>query len=220
MRDLPQPLLDELNAASILHLILLGEFDFVEGMQRFWAGPEGHALSWNGNTYNSISDLGQIDKVSEAQGLTDSRTTVSLRVNSDSVDVVGGADSRGRAANLYILFINPDPLQVIGSMKFAKTMGALRVSASISREGDRKIINEKVDLELMDETAILSRSHICRLTYEQGLRIDPNDHGLEYVSDPTMANIPGGLNDHRPVPPHWPPGVPWPGPLGPNYGLT
>jgi hypothetical protein len=180
MRDINPLALTALANDAMIHIIPLADFDFVEGIERFWAGPEGHALSWNSQVWNSISDIGQIDKISEAQqGLADARTVVSLRVNSEQVDVI--------------------------SLSFAKTMGALRVLASVrgSNEEQDKIVEEKIELELLDETATLGRSFFTRMTYEQGLRIDPADHGLQFVSDPTMGNLPGGLTDARNPPQHY-----------------
>jgi hypothetical protein len=205
MRDINPLALTALANDAMIHIIPLADFDFVEGIERFWAGPEGHALSWNSQVWNSISDIGQIDKISEAQqGLADARTVVSLRVNSEQVDVIDGADSRGRAANIHLLIVS-DTLSVLGSLSFAKTMGALRVLASVrgSNEEQDKIVEEKIELELLDETATLGRSFFTRMTYEQGLRIDPADHGLQFVSDPTMGNLPGGLTDARNPPQHY-----------------
>ena len=198
MRDLNQAALDALDEDDVIHIIPLADFDFVEGIQRFWAGPEGHAISWGGFTWNALADLGQIDKISEAQqGLADSRTIVSLRVDSETVDVIEGADSRGRAAHIHLL-ITDDQLSVLGSLTFTKTMGALRVAASVRRgEEQSRVVDERIELELLDETAKLNRSHISRMTYEQGLRIDPNDHGLEFVSDSGIGTLGKGLEDPR-----------------------
>ena len=198
MRDLNTPVLDELDESTEIHILPLAEFDFVEGTVFVWAGPEGHAIGYNGDTYTSLSDIGQIDKISEAQGLSNSRTTVSLRIGSDSpVDKISGSDSRGRDAVLRLLLVT-DQTEGIGVIEFFKTIGALRVQSNASgsrKEGDLEI-QDSIEMDLLDETWRLENSHFVRMTYEQGLRIDSDDHGLEFVSQPDIGNL-NGLDDAR-----------------------
>jgi hypothetical protein len=195
VRDLDTDVLNAL-ANDEIHIAVLGEFDFASGVERLWAGPEGYALDWDGETWTSLADLGQIDKISEAQGLADSRTRVSLRVNSDAVSEIGSDDNRGRPATLTLLLLDPDGV-AIGPVHFRKTMGGLSVQAEATKdEGGETIVNEVISLELLDETANLGRNHFVRMTYEAGRRIDPDDHGLEWVSDPTVGNL-GPVRDGR-----------------------
>ncbi len=188
MRDLLQAVLDELDKDEA-HIAILGEFEFLSGTQNLWAGPEGHVIDYDSKQWIALGEIGQIDKIAEGQGLADSRTTVSLRVSSENVDVVDVEDSRGRNATITLLLLTNEGV-VIGPIDFRTTMGAVSISASVS-VGDHanKIVNEQLTLELLSETASLVQTFFVRNTYEAGLRIDATDHGLEFISDPEMMNI-------------------------------
>lgn len=188
MRDLDVNVLDALDQDHIA-MALLGEFEFADGTVNLWAGPEGHALSWDSKTWNAVGDIGRIDKIAEGQGLADSRTTLALRLNSDEYDFSDLTDSRGRAATLTLLLMS-DEGTPIGPVEFRTTMGAVGIQAAASvDEHGRKVVDESITLELLNETASLGNSHFVRMTYEAGLRIDATDHGLEFVSDPDIGNL-------------------------------
>ena len=211
MRNLSQAVLDELEKDEIV-VAILGEFEFLSGTQHLWMGPEGHVLDFDGKQWVALGEIGQLDKISEGQGLTDSRTTVSLRIDSENVDVVDVEDSRGRAATITLLLLSNEG-DVIGPIDFRTTMGAVKIEAQVSTGGmgpstgetgpstdvsGQREVNERLVLELLSETASLGQSYFVRNTYETGLRIDPTDHGLEFVSDPEMENI--GLGTRSPTP--------------------
>ena len=202
MRNLSQAVLDELDKDAI-HIAILAEFEFLGGTQNLWIGPEGHTLSHDSKTWVALGEIGQIDKIAEGQGLADSRTTVSLRIDSENVDVVDVEDSRGRIATITLLLLTNEGV-VIGPIDFRTTMGAVSISASVSvDDSGRKRVNERLSLELLSETASLEQTFFVRNTYEAGLRVQSTDHGLEFVSDPEMQNI--GLNYARPGDPGGPP---------------
>jgi len=197
MRNLLQAVLDELDKDEI-NLAILGEFEFLSGTANLWAGPEGHALDYDSKMWVSLGEIGQIDKIAEGQGLADSHTTVSLHIDSENVDVVDVEDSRGRNATITLLLMSNEGV-VIGPIDFRTTMGAVKIDAMATVENDgQRLINERLSLELLSETASLEQSYFVRNTYETGLRIDATDHGLEFVADPEMINI--GLESRgRPV---------------------
>lgn len=197
MRNLAQAVLDEL-AKDEIGIAILGEFEFLSGTLNIWAGPEGHEITHDSKQWIALGEIGQIDKIAEAQGLTDSRTIVSLRIDSENVDVVDVEDSRGRNATITLLLLSDEGV-VIGPIDFRSTMGAVSISSSVSiDDSGRKLVNERLILELLSETASLEQTFFVRNTYEAGLRIDSIDHGLEFVSDPEMINI--GLDTRRPGP--------------------
>ncbi len=202
MRNLAQAVLDELDKDEI-GIAILGEFEFLSGTQNLWIGPEGNQLSYDSKTWTALGEIGQIDKIAEGQGLADSRTTVSLRIDSENIDVVDVEDSRGRNATITLLLLSNEGV-VIGPIDFRTTMGAVSIAASVSvDDSGRKFVNERLTLELLSETASLEQSYFVRNTYEAGLRIDATDHGLEFVSDPEMKNI--GLDTALPGEPGGPP---------------
>ncbi len=202
MRNLAQAVLDELEKDEI-GIAILGEFEFLSGTQNLWIGPEGHTLLHDAKTWTALGEIGQIDKIAEGQGLADSRTTVSLRIDSENIDVVDVEDSRGRNATITLLLLSNEGV-VIGPIDFRTTMGAVSIAASVSvDDSGRKFVNERLTLELLSETASLQQSYFVRNTYEAGLRIQSTDHGLEFVSDPEMKNI--GLQTGLPGEPGGPP---------------
>lgn len=188
MRTLAAGVLDALDKNEIF-MTVLAEFDFIDGVERLWAGPEGHALDYDGEIWSSLADLGQIEKIAEAQDLTDARTVVSLRVNSETVADLGSSDSRGRSAKLLLVLLDQSGA-TIGDITFLKTMGKISISARASRDQEGTRVDELLTLELLDETANLPRKQFERMSYESALRIDAADHGLEYVSDPTVGDLP------------------------------
>lgn len=209
MRDLDLNVLDAIDLdRETIAMAVLGEFEFASGTQNLWAGPEGHQIAWDSKVWTALGEIGPIDKITEGQDLADSRTRVSLRVNSENIDVIEVEDSRGRAATL-ILLIMSDEGTPIGPVSFRTTMGAPEIRAEVEvDEHGRKRINELLSLELLNETATLGNRHFTRHTYETGLRIDATDHGLEFVSDPEAGNL--GLHHGRPDGPR--------GPGGPRRG--
>lgn len=187
MRNLDQAVLDELEKDEI-GIALLGEFEFLSGTQNLWIGPEGHTLSFDSKTWTAFGEVGQIDKIAEGQGLADARTTVSLRIDSENVDVVDVEDSRGRNATITMLLLSNEGAN-IGPIDFRTTMGAVSISASVSiDDAGRKVVSERLTLELMNETASLEQTFFVRMTYEAALRIMTGDHGLEFISDPEVSN--------------------------------
>ena len=196
MRDLDTSVLDEL-AKDEIQVVMLCELDFEGGKEYLWAGPEGKAIEWDGNVYTSLADLGEIDRISEAQGMADARTVVSLRLNSDNVSgPIGSDDSRGREAALVLLLLTPTGTP-IGEVRFRKTMGRLSLQSAVRVDGPGRTVDEKLSLELLDETATLGRTQFTRMTYEGGLRIDDTDHFLEFAGDPGAGRQLGGLIDGR-----------------------
>lgn len=197
MRNLDQAVLDELDKDEI-GIAILGEFEFLSGTQNLWAGPEGHEITHDSKQWIALGEIGQIDKIAEGQGLTDSRTIVSLRIDSENVDVVDVEDSRGRNATITLLLLSNEGV-VIGPIDFRSTMGGVSISSSVSvDDGGHKFVAERLILELLSETASLQQSFFVRNTYEAGLRIDATDNGLEFVSDPEMSNI--GLSTQEDTP--------------------
>ncbi len=196
MRNLAQAVLDEL-AKDEIGIAILGEFEFLSGTQNLWIGPSGHTLSHDSKTWIALGEIGQIDKIAEGQGLADSRTTVSLRIDSENVDVVDVEDSRGRNATITLLLLSNEGV-VIGPIDFRTTMGAVSIAASVSvDDSGRKFVSERLTLELLSETASLGQSYFVRNTYEAGRRIMITDHGLEFVSDPEAANTGLTTRDRR-----------------------
>lgn len=187
MRDVDQAVTDAL-ATNKVGLALLGEFEFASGTQNLWLGPEGHVLDWDSKNWVAVGDIGQIDKIAEGQNLADARTTVSLNLSSESIDVVDVEDSRGNTATITILLMSENG-EAVGPITFRSSMGAVGIEArSNVDDSGRTIVNERLSLELLSETASLEQSHYVRNTYEAGLRIDATDHGLEFVADPAMEN--------------------------------
>ncbi|KKL57631.1 hypothetical protein LCGC14_2233500, partial [marine sediment metagenome] len=130
MRDFLQAVLDELDKDEI-QIAILGEFEFLSGTQNLWIGPEGHVLDYDSKQWVALGEIGQIDKLGEGQGLADSRTTVSLRIDSENIDVVDVEDSRGRNAIITLLLLSNDG-DVIGPIDFRTTMGAVSIASSVS----------------------------------------------------------------------------------------
>ncbi len=191
MRNLVQAVLDELEKDE-LNIAILGEFEFLSGTQNLWVGPEGHTIDYDSKTWIALGEIGQIDKIAEGQGLADARTSVSLRIDSENVDIGDVEDSRGRGATITLLLLSNEGA-IIGPIDFRTTMGAVSIMASVSaNDQGEKDVDERLILELLSETASLGQSYFVRNTYEAGRRIDTTDHGLEFVSDPEMANV--GLN--------------------------
>ena len=202
MRNLLQAVLDELEKDEV-GIAILGEFEFLSGTKNLWIGPEGHTLLHDAKTWVALGEIGQIDRIAEGQGLADSRITVSLRIDSENVNVVDVEDSRGRNATITLLLLSNEGV-VIGPIDFRSTMGAVSISASVAVDNDgRKFVDERLILELLSETSSLEQSFFVRVTYEAGLRVQSTDHGLEFVSDLEMPNI--GLNTVRPGDPGAPP---------------
>ena len=188
MRNLLQAVLDELEKDQI-HIAILGEFEFLSGTKNLWVGPEGHSLSFDSKTWIALGEIGQIDKIAEGQGLADARTTVSLLINSENVDVVDVEDSRGRIAIITLLVLSSEGV-IIGPIDFRTTMGGVSIAATVSTDDlGRKIVNERLTLPLLSETASLEQVFFVRNTYEAGKRISGVDNGLEFISDPEMINI-------------------------------
>ncbi|KKL92359.1 hypothetical protein LCGC14_1885500, partial [marine sediment metagenome] len=130
MRDLLQAVLDELGKDEI-NIAILGEFEFLSGTQNLWIGPEGHVLDYDSKQWVALGEIGQIDKLGEGQGLADSRTTVSLRIDSENIDVVDVEDSRGRNATITLLLLSNEG-DVIGPIDFRTAMGAVSIASSVS----------------------------------------------------------------------------------------
>lgn len=181
-------------AEEDLLLFAFGSFDFADGMVYLWSGPLGVPIVWDGQTWIGTGEIAALDRMAEDSELAEAVTTVRLQIDGDLADDLTQPINEGRAVVLTWAAgdrraggILPVPL-----MRQVYTMGALRVE--LAREDVRNgldPIRRQLVLELTPEPARLSDVRQRRLTYQDGLSLDPNDHFLEFATDPDMARTGG-----------------------------
>lgn len=194
MRNLDAPTLAALGSTTVQWTVL-AELDFASGIQRVWAGPLGTQITWDGQVWTGLGNLGSIDKIGEAQGLSDTRMRLTLRVPGDPLDAFELEDSAGRSMRLIVLLLDANGVP-IGSLDSRGTMGAVSVESSLESNETSIEVTERVSVDVLMPTALLERTHVVRMTNEAQHRIDPGDWGLEFSADPEISNL-GRVADTR-----------------------
>lgn len=198
-RDLPSPVETSLNSDSI-DFAVLAQFDFVDGVQRLWSGPQGYDLEYpegSGTIWKGIGSLGEIDKMSEGTDLRDARTVARLRASSEMLDQVDiNADANiERPAELILLFFDENG-NSLGDLDVEYFMGGTRGSFREREEDEDRIIEELIEMTLLSKTSLLGRTFYRTQTHKDTLNINPNDYGNEFASDPDMGTL-GTISDQR-----------------------
>lgn len=194
MRNLDAGTLSAL-AGETVYWTLLAELDFASGIQRVWAGPVGTQIQFDGHVWSGLGSLGSIDKIGEAQALSDTRMMMSLRIPDDPADGFELEDSSGRPMRLIIVILDASGA-VVGSISNRGVMGAVTLESSLEATESATEVVERISVEVLMPTAILERTHVVRMTNEAQHRIDPGDWGLEYSADPELGNL-GNVYDSR-----------------------
>ena len=196
MRALPQAVLDKLDEDHI-PWTFLAKLDFEGAPLRIWGGAG--ALSYDGHTWLGIASeniVAGIEPLKETIGTDDPRTRAVLSlVDSDLIDDFETLRSVGRDFEFRIVLLD-DSSNPVGEIPFAQIMGALDYDQEETDEG----IVETATLELLSYASLLRRSFVRRLTHEDQLLIDPNDHSLEFIADPDMEKIDMGERTRIRVP--------------------
>lgn len=191
--------MSELTKQSI-QFTVLAWFDFSDQDVYLWAGPRGHSLDWDGQTWDGVGDLGKIDKITEASEMRDARTSASLRMSSDMLSRIdtNGEANRGRSAQIRFLFLNEDGTS-INEWKIPYEIGGMNVSPNLSEgEDGARIVEEVVSVELLGRQALLGRTLVRRQTHQDTLEINSDDYGNEFASDPDQGKTLGaGVQDAR-----------------------
>lgn len=160
--------------ASSISLILLAAFNFSSGYVRVWTGYGD--LTWDGNTYSGVGDLGNIGNIEETAEIAAKGTNFSLSGIPSSLIALALADAyQGRSAQLWIGALDTsgaiivDPYQI-----FSGRMDVIEIQDG----GDTSSISLSAESRLID----LNRSRERRYT-DEDQRIDyPTDEGLKFIA--------------------------------------
>lgn len=179
--------------ASSFGLLIFGVFEFFDGTDYLWSGPLNAPILWDGQTWIGTGQIAAIDRLAEDADLSEATTTVRLQLDGDLGDrLILPVNTNQRVTLSWVAVdtarggLLPTPI-----LRQVYTMGSLTMEFDRARDGTVDQIRRALILELAPETARLADVHVRRLTYQDGLQIDPNDHFLEFAADPDLARTGG-----------------------------
>lgn len=161
----------------------LVEAFFAQGTQRWTNWPAD--LSWNGNTFSGLGELGSVSEVQESTSGLAGKVTLKL----SPVDVgllslaIGNVEGyRGRPVNIYLWPIDGNYRRV--GNPILRHFGVMD-QVSIKADGDSGVI----ELSCLPAGANgQKRAQGLRVSHEQQVLRAPGDRGLEYVA--SLVNNP------------------------------
>lgn len=173
MRSLTTALNTAMNAANV-QPILICAIESSSGTFRAWSGYGD--LSWGGNTYGGIGNLGGISDIEETQDLRAAGITLSLSgVPSEMISLVLGDIRQGKSAKIWLGALDltsqamiADPYLIFGGLTDVPSIEDGPEVAAISLSAENRLID-------------LMKPRMRRYTSEDQQRDYPNDLGFDYV---------------------------------------
>lgn len=164
----------EVDAAD-QNVALLLDVDLVAGTEYLWSGIGD--ISYGGNTYTGVGDLGDIDKIPEGVDKSDQGVELTLNYLDDTLrNMFVTTDQADRGVTIYVAVIDPDTFTVTSA--YAYFVGFID-SVRIKDSGKSGALIVRVASEL----ALYQRSHAYFLTDSHQQDLYPGDLGLEFSSE-------------------------------------
>jgi len=193
MADRPASIAAVLTALDDPHLsfTILAELQFADGTVNIWLGPKDETFSYISKTWTGTGQIGTIETIKEIEGISEEVVICTLTATKAMIDTIELVNNEGKKATFYILIFNKDTRVIIGHIETRREMGAAWIEPKIVKEAGAELLISEIKMEFTGEGQIMARKFVRRLTYTDGLDIDPNDHFLEFIGDPDM-----GRQDH------------------------
>lgn len=171
MKDLPTGLHTALSAVEVAPVLLV-ELDWPTGIARSWNGY--HDLSWGGNTWYGVGDLGSISEVKESGDGTLNGMSLTLSgVLAANISHAMANNSQGRRARVFFGVLTSTGFSIDPYCVF----DGLIDYANIVRDGNTATVTVNLEKELFDD-----RSNARRWNHEDQQIDFPGDKGFEYVA--------------------------------------
>lgn len=182
-RDLTAGFITEISAQQ-LQAALLAAFEFDSGTTRVWSGYGN--VTWDGNTYTGVGDLGSVENITESEEIKANGTSVTLTgVPSAAVSLALLEDYQGRPAHIW--FAVMDTAGVIIDDPYEVFSGRMDVMELVD-DGDNATLGISLESDLID----LQKSRERRYTPEDQKIEYPDDLGLDFVAFIQDAEITWG----------------------------
>jgi hypothetical protein len=173
-RDLTASMISA-TTANVVAAALLFKAEFDSGDLCAWTGYGD--LTFGGDTYQGVGDLGGVDNVEETMDIRANGATVTLSGIPSSLLAIALAEPyQGRPATLYLAALNLTTGALIAD-PYPILSGRMDVM-SIEEGADTATISLTVENNLIE----LTRSKERRYTHEDQQIDFPGDLGLEYVA--------------------------------------
>lgn len=141
----------------------------------------GWQLTWGGNTYTAVGNLGSVAAAEENAGPP---RGLSFEISGVPPELLGMALAepvQGAAVSLYVAIFDPDTYQILdAALEWAGTLDTMHVS-----DGDPAVISVTAEHAGFD----LIRAAAVRYTDVDQQRLFPGDLGCAYVTDQSDAQI-------------------------------
>lgn len=164
----------ELDSSSLMPLIFFeGEFD---STVRLWSGYGD--LTWGGNTWSGVANLGNISSIQETSEIRAVGITVELSgIPSAVLALVLNQLRWGRTGKLYLGFADTSSgnLELIDDPTLVFS-GKIDI-ATIDESGESSTIQVSLESRLID----LERPRVSRYTNEEQLKRFSGDVALEFI---------------------------------------
>lgn len=161
-----------LLAGTLIRPAVFVQLGFISSIEYVWSGRG--QITWNGQTWQGVGDLGAISTVVEDSGLTAQGLTISMsNIRAGLAAEVLTEVQQGLPAKVWLVFMDDTctPISSLGCY-----MGRM----------DQPTINEgadsdTVDIAIENRLSDLQRAPFHRLTDQDQRMTYPNDDGLKFV---------------------------------------
>jgi hypothetical protein len=159
--------------SSYIRLGIFAELHFRSSIEYVWSGLG--SISWNGQTWLGLGELGGISGVTEATDLTAQGITITLSgIRPALLTEVKDQVQLGLPAKIYLVLMDANVVPVDSISCYVGRMD----QPSIVEGTDSDIISISVENRLSD----LQRAQFRRLTDQDQRREFPNDDGFKFVT--------------------------------------
>lgn len=160
------------SGGEVVRPVLLSALDWPSGMVRLTSAP--FNVTWGGNTYLGVGDLGEISRVEEGPETKSYGITLALSgIRPEYLNEVTTSPVQGRSCRLWFGMLDDshqligDPLEIFGG----------RMDVATVEMGATCTITVSAESRLVD----WERPRVRRYTHEDQQAAFPGDRGLEFV---------------------------------------
>lgn len=172
------------SAADAIAPVLFLSLGFDSGPVRVhsWLGD----ITWGGNTYTGIGQLGSVTPVEEDSELTRTPLTLTLSgIPTSMLSVVLTEQYQGRTATLYLGYLNTTTFQLTDD-PFVLYRG--RMDTADIQQGEELTVSVSVESRF----AAWDRPQVRRYNNSDQQSRYPGDRGLEFIEQSTEKQIAWG----------------------------
>lgn len=187
LRDVTAATVTEAQRSSGATMVVFVQLDFDVATHYLWTGVG--TISWNGNDWQGVGDVGEVSAVEESSDLAAQAVTLTLSsVKPAFLAVAASEDTEGRRVRVWRGFLGDDGALVVDPVLLLDGRASGTPQVTLGESG-------KIELTVENRLQDWDRANGRRYTDVDQQRVFPGDLGLLFMSRTVEAQIPWGGKD-------------------------